>query len=137
MFSSLTKLERRRRPASEPEKFLSGVKTIHILQFALHDLKKKFLSAITKLKIGRRQFLLRFLVESNKFCQPIAYGPLTSPTSELAVPIFLTSLSCRSAYARKDDHKPHLHKSIRFIFTCEKSLYILSEWRTALSCVEV
>ena len=64
------------------------MKTIHILQFALHDLKKKFLSAITKLKIGRRQFLLRFLVESNKFRQPIAYWPLASPTSELVVPIF-------------------------------------------------
>ena len=64
------------------------MKTIHILQFALHDLKKKFLSAITKLKIGRRQFLLSFLVESNKCSQPIAYWPLTSPTSELVVPIF-------------------------------------------------
>ena len=47
-----------------------------------------FCFAITKLKIGRRQFLSRFLVESNKFSQPIAYWPLTSPTSELVVPIF-------------------------------------------------
>ena len=78
--------------ASELDKFLSGVKTIHILQIAVHDLKKKLLSEITKLKIGRRQFLLRYLVESNKFCQPIEYGPLTSPTSELVVPIFLTTL---------------------------------------------
>ena len=34
-------------------------------------------------------------------------------------------------------HKAHLYKSIRFIFTCEKSLYSQSELRTAISYVEV
>ena len=34
-------------------------------------------------------------------------------------------------------HKAHLYKSIRFIFTCEKSLYSQSELRTAISHVEV
>ena len=33
--------------------------------------------------------------------------------------------------------KAHLYKSIRFIFTCEKSRYSQSEWRTAISHVEV
>ena len=37
----------RRRRALEQDKFLSGVKTVQILQFARHDLKKKFLSALT------------------------------------------------------------------------------------------
>ena len=57
ILSSITKLHRRRRPVLEQDKFLSGVKTIQILQFARHDLKKKFLSAptITKLKIWQRQ----------------------------------------------------------------------------------
>ena len=40
--SSITKLQRRRRPALEQDKFLSRVKTVQILQFARHDLKKKF-----------------------------------------------------------------------------------------------
>ena len=64
-------VRRRRRPASEQDKFFSGVKTVQILQFARHDLKKKFLSAptITKLKIWQRQILSRFLVGPNKFCQ--------------------------------------------------------------------
>ena len=63
--SSITKLQRRRRPALEQDKFLSGVKTVQILQFARHDLKKKFLSAptITKLKIWQRQILSRFLAK--------------------------------------------------------------------------
>ena len=54
------------------------MKTIHICQFTRHDLKKKFLSAatITKLEIWWGQFLLRYLVEPNKFCQPSAHGPL-------------------------------------------------------------
>ena len=58
------------RPALEQDKFLSGVKYVHILQFTRHNLKKTFLSAatITKLKIWQRQFLLRFWVEPNKFC---------------------------------------------------------------------
>ena len=47
ILSSITKLQRRRRPALEQDKFLSGVKTVQILQFARHDLKKKFLSAPT------------------------------------------------------------------------------------------
>ena len=34
-------------------------------------------------------------------------------------------------------HKAHLYKSIRFILTCEKSLYSQSELRTAISHVEV
>ena len=34
-------------------------------------------------------------------------------------------------------HKAHLYKSIRFIFTCEKTLYSQSELRTAISHVEV
>ena len=34
-------------------------------------------------------------------------------------------------------HKAHLYKSIRFIFTCEKSLHSQSELRTAISHVEV
>ena len=57
--------------------FLSGAKTIQILQFARHDLKKKFLSAptITKLKIWQRQILSRFLDGPNKFCQSSAPGP--------------------------------------------------------------
>ena len=78
VLSDLTKLQGRRRPASGQDKFLSSVKTVQILQFTRHDLKKKFLSAptITKLKIWRRQFLLRYLVKPNKFCQPSAYGPL-------------------------------------------------------------
>ena len=60
ILSSITKLQRRRRPASEQDKFLSGVKTVQILRFARHDLKKKFLSAptITKLKIWRRKIFL-------------------------------------------------------------------------------
>ena len=33
--------------------------------------------------------------------------------------------------------KAHLYKSIRFIFTCGKGLYSQSEWRTAISHVEV
>ena len=33
--------------------------------------------------------------------------------------------------------KSHLYKSIRFIFTCGKGLYSQSEWRTAISHVEV
>ena len=78
ILSSITKLQRRLRPASEQDKFLSCVKTVQILQFTRHDLNKKLLSAptITKLKIWRRQFLLRYFVEPNKFCQPSAYGPL-------------------------------------------------------------
>ena len=53
ILSSITKLQRRRFPALEQDKFFSGVKTVQILQFARHDIKKKFLSAptITKLKI--------------------------------------------------------------------------------------
>ena len=34
-------------------------------------------------------------------------------------------------------HKAHLYKSIRFIFTCEKSLYSQLELRTAILHVEV
>ena len=34
-------------------------------------------------------------------------------------------------------HKAHLYKSFRFIFTCEKSLYSQSEWRTAISRAKV
>ena len=34
-------------------------------------------------------------------------------------------------------HKAHLYKSIRCIFTCEKSLYSKSELRTAISHVKV
>ena len=65
ILSSITKLQRRRRPASEQDKLLSDVKTVQILRFARHDLKKKFLSAspITESKIWRRQFLLRYLVD--------------------------------------------------------------------------
>ena len=77
ILSSITRVQRCRHPALEQHKFLSGVKSVQILQLARHDLKKKFLSAptITKLKICRRQFLLRYLVEPNKFCQPSEYGP--------------------------------------------------------------
>ena len=42
ILSSITKLQRRHRPALEQDKFLSGVKTVQILKFARHDLKKKF-----------------------------------------------------------------------------------------------
>ena len=78
ILSSITKLQRRRRPALEQDKFLSGVETVQILQFARHDLKKKFLSAptISKLKIWQRQILSRFLDGPNKFCQSSASGPL-------------------------------------------------------------
>ena len=64
-------------PVSEQDKFLSGVKTVQILQFTRHDLKKKLISAptITKLKIWRRQFSLRYLVEPNKFCHLRRTGP--------------------------------------------------------------
>ena len=77
ILSSITKLHKRCCPALEPDKFLSGVKTVQILQFARHDLKKKFLSAptITKLKIWQRQILSRFLDGPNKFCQSSASGP--------------------------------------------------------------
>ena len=77
ILSSITKLHRRRRPAFEKDKFLSGAKTAQILQFARHDLKKKFLSAptITKLKIWQRQILTRFLDRPNKFCKSGASGP--------------------------------------------------------------
>lgn len=77
ILSSITKLHRRRRPALEQENFLSGVKTVQILQFARHDLKKKILSAptITKLKIWQRQILSRFLDGPNKFCLSSASGP--------------------------------------------------------------
>ena len=80
ILSSITKLHRRHCPALEQEKFLSGVKTVQILQFALHDLKKKFLSAptITKLKIWLRQILSRFLDGPNIFCQSSASGPLVN-----------------------------------------------------------
>ena len=76
ILSSITKLQRRRRPALE----MLGVKTVQILQFARHDLKKKFLSAptITKLKIWQRQILSRFLDGPNKFCQSSVSGPLAS-----------------------------------------------------------
>ena len=40
-FSTITKLQRRRRPASKQNKFLSRVKTEQILQFTRHDLEKK------------------------------------------------------------------------------------------------
>ena len=45
--------------ALEQDKFLSVVKTVQILPFARHDLKKKFLSAptITKLNIWQRHFV--------------------------------------------------------------------------------
>ena len=77
ILSSITKLQRHHRPALEQDKFLLGVKTVQILQFAQHDLKKKFLSAptITKLKIWQREILLRFLDEPNKFCHSSASGP--------------------------------------------------------------
>ena len=80
ILSSITKLHRRHCPALEQDKFLSGVKTVQILQFARHDLKKKFLSAptITKLKIWLRQILSRFLDGPNKFCQSSASGPLVN-----------------------------------------------------------
>ena len=74
ILSSITKLHRRRCPALEQDKFLSGVKTVQILQFARHDLKKKFLSAptIIKWKIWQRQILSRFLDGPNKFCQSLS-----------------------------------------------------------------
>ena len=77
VLSSITKLQRRRRPALEQDKFLPGVKTVQILQFAQRDLKRKFLSAptITKLKIWQRLILSTFLDRPNKFCQSIASGP--------------------------------------------------------------
>ena len=77
ILSSITKLQRHRRSAWEQDKFLSGVKTVQILQFARHDLKKKFLSAptIPKLKIWQSQILSRFLDGPNKFCQSSASGP--------------------------------------------------------------
>ena len=80
ILSSITKLHRLRRLALEQDKFLSGVKTVQILQFARHDLKKKFLSAptITKLKIWQRQILSRVLDRPNKFCQSSASGPSVS-----------------------------------------------------------
>ena len=78
ILSSITKLQRRRRPALEQDKFFSGVKTVQILQFSRHDLKKKFSSAptIAKLKIWQRQILSRFLDGPNKFCQSSASGPI-------------------------------------------------------------
>ena len=87
ILSSLTKLQRHRRPASEQDRFLSSVKTGQILQFTRYDLKKTFLSAptITKLKIWRSQFLLRYLVESNKCCQLSAYGPYYANLSHFLV----------------------------------------------------
>ena len=48
-----------------------------------------------------------------------------------AVPSFITH-NTRILF-----YKAHLYKSIRFIFTCEKSLYSQSELRTAISHVEV
>ena len=97
ILSSITKLQRRRRPALEQDKFLSGVKTVQILQFAMHDLKRKFLSAstITKLKIWQRQILSRFLDGPNKFCQSSASGPLVKKlfSDEIReVTMFITSL---------------------------------------------
>lgn len=85
ILSSITKLHRRRRPALEQDNFLSGVKTVQILQFARHDLKKKILSAptITKLKIWQRQILSRFLDGPNKFCQSSASGPLLGTPCKL------------------------------------------------------
>ena len=77
ILSSITKLHTRRCPALEQDKFLSGVKTVQILQFARHDLKKKPSSAptITKLKLWQRQILSTFLEGPNKFCQSSASGP--------------------------------------------------------------
>ena len=79
--SSITKLQRRRRPDLEQDKFLSGVKTVQILQFERDDLEKKFLSAptITKLKIWQRQILSTFLEGPNKFCESSASGPFHIP----------------------------------------------------------
>ena len=77
ILSSITKLQGCHRPALELDESLSGVKTVQILQFTGDDQKENFLSApmITTLKIWRRQFLLRYLVEPNKFCQPSVHGP--------------------------------------------------------------
>ena len=84
ILSSITKLQRRRRPASEQDNFLSGVKTVQILQFARDNLKKKFLSAptITKLKIWQRQILSRFLDGPNKICKSSASEPFHIPHHE-------------------------------------------------------
>ena len=81
ILSSITKLQSGRRPALEQDKFLSGVKTVQILQFERDDLKKKFLSAptITKLKIWQRQILSTLLDGPNKFCQSSASAPFHIP----------------------------------------------------------
>ena len=74
ILSSITKLHRHRCPALEQDKFLSGVKTVQILQFARHDLKKKFLSAPTitklKLKFGRDKFCRDFWAGQINFVSP-------------------------------------------------------------------
>ena len=79
--SSITKLHRRRRPALEQDKFSSAVKTVQILQFARHDLKKNFKCA------HDYQILSRFLDGSNKFCQSSASGPMYDNIIEGLVPV--------------------------------------------------
>jgi len=77
ILSSITKLHRRRRPALEQDNFLSGVKTVQILQFTRHDLKKKILSAptITKLKIWRDKFCRDFWTGQTNFVSPVLPDP--------------------------------------------------------------
>lgn len=64
----------RRRRALEQDKFLSGVKTVQILQFAWHDLKKKFLSAPTITKLITK-FCRDFWTGQTNFVSPVRPDP--------------------------------------------------------------
>ena len=76
------------------------------------------------------------LIWGNIFCpvrgiRTLAFQYILYFVPKHAVYVFITDNT------RISFHKAHLYKSIRFIFTCEESLYSQSEFRTAISHVEV
>ena len=65
------------------------------------------------------------------------YNAAASPASRLRSAGSLAINSFITHNTRILFHKAHLYKSVRCIFTCEKSLYSQSELRTAISHVKV
>ena len=79
-------------------------------------------------RIGNNDIYTHIPIHNEQTINP--HAPVQFPSS-FYVHIFITQ-NTRILF-----HKAHLYKSIRFIFTCEKSLYSQSELRTAISHVEV
>ena len=74
--------------------------TVQILQFARHDLKKRFLSAptIIKLKIWQRQILSRFWQDHTNFVSPLRPDPKMATVTINTLPPLLADFPLFSPF---------------------------------------